>query len=75
MENIDASKDTGNVYKLVINGTQQGIAYSNPDDVMTDIFLIWSDADFSDWKSKAGLEYSWMDIIRNSEVIGQIREF
>lgn len=74
MKDIDASKDTGNVYKLVIDGTQQGTLYSNPDDVMTDVFLIWSDADFSDWKSKEGLEYSWMDIMIGSEVVGQIQE-
>lgn len=63
-----------NVYRLVIDGTQQGLSYSNPDDVMTDVFLIWQDADFSDWKSQEGLEYSWMDIIKGNEVIGQIQE-
>ena len=65
---------TSNVYKLVIDGTQQETVYSNPDDVMTDVFLIWSDADFSDWKSQEGLEYSWVDILLGSEVVGQIQE-
>ena len=74
MEDIDTSKNTGNVYRLVIDGTEQNILYSNPDDAMTDTFLIFSDADFSDWKSKAGLEYSWMDIMIGSEVVGQIQE-
>ena len=74
MENIDTSKPTGNVYKLVIDGTEQNILYGNPDDAMTDTFLIFPQADFSDWKSKAGLEYSWMDIMVGSEVVGQILE-
>lgn len=74
MEDIDTSKNTGNVYKLVINGTDQNILYGNPDDAMTDTFLIFPQADFSDWKSKEGLEYSWMDIMIGSEVVGQIQE-
>ena len=28
----------------------------------------------SDWKSREGLEYSWMDIMIGSEVVGQILE-
>ena len=74
MENIDTSKNTGNVYKLVIDGTEQNILYGNPDDAMTDTFLIFPQADFSDWKSKEGIEYSWMDIMIGSEVVGQIQE-
>ncbi len=74
MENIDTSKPTGNVYKLVIDGTDQNILYGNPDDAMTDTFLIFPQADFSDWKSKEGIEYSWMDIMIGSEVVGQIQE-
>lgn len=74
METTTWKEVTGNVYRLIIDGTQQGTLYSNPDDAMTDTFLIFPQADFSDWKSKESLEYSWMDIMIGSEVVGQILE-
>jgi len=74
MDTTTTWKEIRNVYRLVIDGTQQGDLYSSPDDAMTDTFLIFPQADFSDWKSKEGLEYSWMDIMIGSEVVGQILE-
>ncbi len=74
MDTTTTWKEIRNVYRLVIDGTQQGTLYSNPDDAMTDTFLIFPQADFSDWKSQQGLEYSWMDIMIGSEIVGQIQE-
>ena len=74
MDTTTTWKEIRNVYRLVIDGTQQGDLYSSPDDAMTDTFLIFPQADFSDWKSEEGIEYSWMDIMIGSEVVGQIQE-